>query len=153
MSKTIVKYRLYPSCTYFALESWLYKMSKRGLHLVDYGLFKYVFYEGTPIDQTYFVYDRDSGNAHKDEGKYSLVLRYPNLIAQYAYSGKKCQLNKKSKQKILYKNIIAIDNQKKNLGYEEMVHDRNILYTLKTLRVIALFVTMTVCIYIAFFLL
>ena len=40
---TVKKYRFYPSCLFFLQDKWLMKQAKKGLQLIDYGIFTYTF--------------------------------------------------------------------------------------------------------------
>ena len=71
--KTII--RFYPFFMMKQQDEWLRKMSNTGLHLVNYGLFRYIFEVGQPEDKHYFSYTILDPN----NGYYSFSLRYPML--------------------------------------------------------------------------
>jgi hypothetical protein len=124
------EYRIFPMCTFFLLDKWLKKMSQAGWHLVDYGLYTYRFQKGNPCDKEYFTYTTSGVG----EGKYSIPLRYPML--EKTFGKKKSVLNRINKTKGI--TILEIDTKKidikNDIGYNELIADRNKLYALMTIR-------------------
>ena len=132
----IKKIRFYPRCLFFLLDKWLKQMSKQGWYLVNYNLLVYEFEKKTPCEKEYFSYTCD----WIGEGKYSISLRYPLLQQTYGVKKKKSMLNRN--YRFQGTTILEIDTQKidveKDPGYHELIHDRNRLYTMYTLRNVAL---------------
>lgn len=140
--KKIIKYKFYPSFRYRKLELWLKEMSEQGLCLIDYGFLKYVFKESEVSSRIYFVFN--CGGVHKDEGKYSILLKYPLLEKEYGLSSHRSFLNKNMKNKIKHKNILEIDSDKLNDGFYELVAERDKLYLKRTIKNIIVFAIMIV---------
>lgn len=132
----VKKYRFYPNFMYSFLDNWLKTMSLSGFHIVHSGLFTYWFEIGKPMEKEYFTYG-DPIN----EGKYSIALRYPLLEKTYGVNKKQSKINNNISKS---HNIIEIDLQKidvkKDIGYNELIKDRNRLYLLFFLRNIFLII-------------
>ena len=128
----ITKVRIYPICLFSRLDNWLKEMSKAGWHLVDYGIITYVFEKGPPSDKEYFSYSC----SRIGDGKYDIALRHPLLNKTYGVKKKKSKLN--SRNSFSGNTIIEIDTSRidieNDLGYKELVSDRNRLYTMLTIR-------------------
>lgn len=143
--KKIRKYRYYPDCCFFALDTWLKRMSRNGYHLVDYGIITYVFEKGKPKDREYFTYSCD----RIGEGKYSIRLRYPNLDKTYGVKRKKSKLNQANVSKGV--TVLEIDTNRisteDDIGYKELIKDRNRLYLIRAIRnaVVVLLMLMMLC--------
>ena len=127
MRQHILKIRLYPEFLYFLLEKWLKKMSCNGYHLIDCKLgFIYKFEVGAPKEKEYFAWSPTATGA----GRFSITMRYPNLIKTFGVDKRKSILNKNA----ISKNICIIEintqNQQTNhsVAYTEMKKDRNQLY-------------------------
>ena len=127
------KVRFYPSFQYCKLDKWLKSMSREGWHIVDCGAFTFLFEKGVPKEKEYFTYT----SMPKNEGRYCIRLMYPFLEKTYGVKPKKSQINSNHSK---YHNIVEIDLKKidvqNNVGYKEMIDDRNRLYktyTIKTL--------------------
>lgn len=120
---TVKKYRFYPSCLFFLQDKWLMKQAKKGLQLIDYGIFTYTFISVSPQTIFYFSYT-GLGGPRNGEAKYDLRLRHPFLEKVYGRSHRKSVLNNNVRKK-RRKVIIEIDPQKMNYAYDELVHDRN----------------------------
>lgn len=123
------KLRIYPPFLYRLLDKWLKKMSSKGWHVVHCNMLFFWFEKGEAKELEYFTY-----GLHTQEGKYSLVLRHPFIEETYGVKKKKSKIN--SNETKAYQ-IVEIDLQKaeqKNIGYKELVNDRNRLYFLYFLR-------------------
>ena len=123
-------------------------MSKRGWYLIDYNLFVYRFEKNIPCEKEYFSYVCD----WIGEGKYSIPLRYPLLQQTYGIKKKKSTLNRNNRLKGT--TILEIDTQRVNvendLGYHELIRDRNRLYLMQTLRNVALLILLVVIVVLGF---
>ena len=123
--------RFYPCCLYFLLEKWLKQMSLSGWHLIERKSFIYCFEKGKPQNREYFAWDPTATGM----GKYSIPMRYPFLIKTYGKHKKKSQLNRNSLQK--GDTIMEVDTERidvsSDVGYKELVSERNRLYSLMTL--------------------
>lgn len=139
-SKIIRKFRYYPDCFFFMLDTWLKRMSQNGYHLVDYGIITYIFEKGNPENREYFTYSCD----RIGEGKYSISLRYPNLEKTYGVKRKKSKLNKANVTKGVTVLEVDIDRilTTSDIGYRELVKDRNKLYFIRAIRNSAIFLLM-----------
>jgi hypothetical protein len=97
-------------------------MSAKGLHIVHAGVFSFWFERGEFLEKEYFTYGLAT-----QEGKYNLLLQYPNL--ENKYGSKKSKINT-NKYKI--HQIVEIDTKKIDIdndaSYKELVNDRNRLY-------------------------
>jgi len=143
--KYIRKFRIYPSFLYKNLDKWLNKMSLSGYHLVDSNFASFLFECGEPQSKIYFTYN--SGWGRNDSGKYSIPLRYPFLEKTYGVKPKHSELNS-NRSKAYY--TLEIDTQKidvnSDVGYKELITDRNRLYTRLAIRDGAiLFTTLLIC--------
>ena len=118
----IKKFRFYPYFLYSHLDKWLKKISLNGYHIVNVGLFTFIFEKGTPQEREYFTYGLSTV-----EGKYDLSLRFPFL--ERTYGRKKSKIN--SIKNKTYQ-IVEIDTNKidieNDVGYRELINDRNRLY-------------------------
>ena len=125
--KYIRKLRIYPSFAYNRLDKWLNKMSLSGWHLVDSNPVSFLFEYGEPCNKTYFTYD--AGWGLNGAGNYSIPLRYPFLERTYGVKPKYSKLNKNKSKAYL---TVEIDTKridiKSNVGYNELVSDRNRIY-------------------------
>ena len=131
--------RFYPCFLYFLLENWLKRMSQAGWHLIERKAIFYYFEKGEPKDKDYFVWDP----TFIGMGKYSVPLRYPNLIKTYGVSKKKSKLNRNSIKN--FDTIIEVDTERiSDIGYQELVNDRNKLYALMSLEFFILLLLVTV---------
>ena len=126
----IKKIRTYPSFMYHRLDKWLKAMSLKGWHIVHAGWFIFVFKKGEPSKKEYFTYGLST-----QEGKYNLTLMYPMLEKTYGVKPKQSAIN--SNKRKAY-NIIEIDTKRIDVehdaGYQELLNDRNRLYTKYFLR-------------------
>ncbi len=122
------KHRFFLGIMYAQLDKWLKKMSLSGWHIVHCGVFTFWFEKGLATEKEYFTYG-DPPN----EGKYSVLLRHPQLEKKYGVSKKKSKINA-NKNKAY--EIVEIDLNliHADIGYEEMVNDRNRLYLLYFIR-------------------
>ena len=144
--KYVRKFRLYPSFLYNKLDKWLNQMSLSGWHLVDSNPFSFLFEQGNPENKIYFTYE--ASGAGNDAGKYSIPLRYPFLDKSYGVKTKHSKLNKNRRKTYL---TVEIDTQKidveNNIGYKELVNDRNRLYNKLAIRnALIVFLTALLCI-------
>lgn len=132
-------FRIYfvPSFLYFYFEKWLNCMSKKGLQLVYYKGFIYYFKIGEPSDRMYFIYN--CTGYRKDDGKFSVSLRYPCLEKQYAVTAKLSKLNKLNKKYLNSKRIIEIDKNRVDIGFNDIVQERNKIYFKKSFRDLLIF--------------
>lgn len=142
----IKKIRIYPPFCYGRLDKWLKSMSLKGWHIVHCGLFSFVFEKGEPKEKEYFTYGLIS-----QEGKYSVSLRYPLLEKTYGLKKKKSKINSNESKS---HQIVEIDLNKtdieKDVGYKEMISDRNRLYFrhfIKNLCVTLFFIVLGVILY------
>ena len=123
-------FRIYPSFLYNKLDKWLKKQSLRGWHIVHCGIFFFMFENGIPMAQEYFTYGLSTL-----EGKYSISLRHPFLEKRYGVRKDKSKIN--SNEKKTYQ-IVEIDlnriDVKNDIGYKELLNDRNRLYSRYFLR-------------------
>ena len=123
------KFRIYPSVLYSRLDRWLNRMSLSGWHVVDIKLFFFLFEQGKPEDKRYFSYTPTP--PRNDGATFSISMRYPFLEQTYGVKKKHSPLNKNQSKTHC---IIELEPQKmQSIGYREMLHDRNRLYTLRTL--------------------
>lgn len=124
------KIRFYPTFLYFLLDKWLKKMSAQGWHIVHCGIFTFWFEKGKPSEKEYFTYGLST-----QEGKYSVSLRYPYLKKTYGVDKKKSVINANENKA---HQIVEIDIQRidveKDIGYKELIRDRNRLYMAYFLR-------------------
>ena len=134
------KFRIYPSFMYHRLDKWLNKMSLKGFHLVDSNLISFLFEQGPKKDIVYFTYT--AGGFRNDDGNYSIPLRYPFLIKTYGVKKKYSKLNRNEAKSYL---TIEIDTQKidieNDVGYKELINDRNRLYRKRAIRNTIIFFT------------
>ena len=134
------KFRIYPSFMYHRLDKWLNKMSHKGFHLVDSNLISFLFEQGPKKDIVYFTYT--AGGFRNDDGNYSIPLRYPFLIQTYGVKKKYSKLNRNEAKSYL---TIEIDTQKidieNDVGYKELIGDRNRLYRKLAIRNTIIFFT------------
>ena len=138
------KFRFYPSFLYDKLDKWLNKMSLLGWHLVDSNPVSFLFEQGNPENKIYFTYS--VGGARNDSGKYSIPLRYPFLDKTYGVKSKHSKLNNNRKKTYL---TVEIDTQKidieNDVGYKELISDRNRLYRKLAIRNAIVFLVITIC--------
>ena len=131
------KIRFYPSFFYAHLDRWLKKMSRSGWHIVHCGRFTFLFEKGKPAEKEYFTYG--SGLHSEKDGYYSIELRYPFLKKTYGVKKKYSKINANEAKAL---NIVEIDLKRiditTNIGYLEMVHDRNHLYRMLGIRFLVL---------------
>ena len=143
-----VKFRIYPTFLYCFLDKWLKSMSLKGWHIVDCGIFLFVFEKGEPIEKEYFTYRLST-----QEGKYDIALRYPFLEKTYGVENKKSQIN--SNESKAYQ-IIEIDinkiDYKNDIGYRELIRDRNRLYLLYFFRNLSILLIASVVLIVSFML-
>lgn len=122
--KYIIRFRIYPGFLFRFLDKWLKKMSAKGWHVVHVGIIFFWFEKGEPMDKEYFTYGLST-----QEGNYSIQLRYPFLDKTYGVKEKKSIINANKNKKT---NVVEIDTEridvKTNMGYKELVSDRNRLY-------------------------
>lgn len=120
----VVKFRYYPSFCYRCLDKWLKKMSLQGLHIVHCGVFTFVFEEGKPELREYFTYGLST-----QDGRYSVTLQYPFLEEKYGVKKAKSIINSNDSKKyqIVEIDITRIDIEN-DVGYKEMINDRDRLY-------------------------
>ena len=135
--KYVRKFRIYPAFLYHRLDKWLKKMSINGLHIVDCGLFSFLFESGEKSEKEYFTYGLSS-----QEGKYNIQLRYPNLEEVFGLKKEKSKINS-SKSKGYQ--IVEIDTEridvKNDVSYIELINDRNRLYLRYFIRNLGVFLT------------
>ena len=116
------KFRIYPYFLYFRLDKWLKYMSSNGWHIVHCGLFFFLFEKGENSLREYFTYGLST-----QEGKYDISMKFPSLEKTYGLKRSKINSNKKKSY-----NIVEIDTNridiKNDIGYKELVSDRNRLY-------------------------
>jgi hypothetical protein len=124
-------------------------MSFNGWHLVHSGMFLFYFEKGLPIEKEYFTY----GLSTKEE-KFNLLLLHPFLENKYGINSKKSKLNANNKK--VY-HTIEIDlskiDVKNDIGYKELVSDRNCLYRqhfIRDLTVFAISMFLLLCFYVVF---
>ena len=144
--KYVRKFRLYLPFAYKNLDKWLNKMSLSGCHVVDSNFISFLFECGEPQNKIYFTYN--AGWGRNDAGKYSIPLRYPFLEKTYGMKPKYSKLNKNQSKTYL---TVEIDTQKidveNNIGYKELVNDRNRLYNKLAIRnALIVFLTALLCI-------
>ena len=93
-------------------------------------MFSFVFEKGLPSKKEYFTY-----GVSTQEGKYSISMRYPFLEKIYGVKSAKSPINS---NKAKAYNILEIDAEKIDLkndvGYKELIKDRNRLYLKYLLR-------------------
>ena len=129
------KFGIFPSFLYASLDKWLKKMSLDGWHIVHCGAFSFWFEKGEPSEKEYFTYGLST-----QEGKYDLMLQYPQLEKTYGVKKEKSKINSNENKSY---NIVEIDIERvkaeKIVGYQELLSDRNRLYTQYFIRNLALF--------------
>ena len=85
-------------------------------------MFSFTFEKGKPKQKEYFTYGLGT-----QEGKYNLSLLHPFLEEKYGY--KKSKINSNNKKSY---QIVEIDLKRHNIetdvGYKELISDRNNLY-------------------------
>lgn len=138
------RYRIYPSFLYSHLDRWLKKMSLNGWHVVHCGLICFLFEKGVPEEREYFTYGLGT-----QEGKYSISLRFPLLEKQYGLEKKKSAINSNCTKAY---SIVEIDTYKIDIGYGELINDRNHLYMRYFLRNLSVIIAViiTLCILLCF---
>lgn len=144
----VKKLRIYLPFMYSHLDKWLKSMSTNGLHIVHCGMFVFWFERGKPAKKEYFTYGLNT-----QEGEYDILLRHPNLEKLYAVKSKKSKINS---NKTKTHQIIEIDTDKidieSNVGYIELIKDRNSLYlkyfvrNIIVLLIVALLLVVLLCI-------
>ena len=137
------KFRFYPSFLYNKLDKWLNQMSLLGWHLVDSNPFSFLFEQGDPENKIYFTYE--AGGTRNDAGKYSIPLRYPFLDKTYGVKSNHSKLNKNRRKTYL---TVEIDTKKidikNDVGYKELINDRNRLYRTLAIRNAILFLVLII---------
>lgn len=122
---------------YSRLDKWLKEMSLSGWHIVDCGLCSFLFEHGAEAEKEYFTYSY--GASHRNEGYFSIPLRYPFLDKTYGLKPKKSKINANFAKAY---QIVEIDKsvieKEGAVGYRELVRDRNRLYALQTIRNVAI---------------
>lgn len=148
--KYIRKFRFYPSFMYNKLDKWLNQMSLSGWHIVDSNLISFLFEQGAPENKIYFTYE--PSGSRKDEAKYSIPLRYPFLDKTYGIKSKLSKLNKNERKTY---QTIEIDREKidieNDVGYKELVSDRNRLYKKLAIRNAIILIISLLCVLFAWF--
>ena len=120
------KRRVYPCFLYSRLDKWLKSMSLKGWQIVHCGLLTFWFEKCEPEEKEYFTYGLAT-----QEGRYSISMRYPFLDKTYGVQKKKSKINGNDAKTY---HIVEIDikkiseNKKLEIGYKELIHDRNCLY-------------------------
>lgn len=133
-------YRIYPQFMYHRLDKWLKQMSAKGWHIVDCGLFYFLFEKGAPKEKEYFTYSADS--PHKSAGRFSISLRYPFLDVHFGVNQKKSKINSNANKA---HQIIEIDvNRIPDYEYSELKNDRNHLYKTRAIINFSIFSAMIV---------
>ena len=116
----VMKIRFYPPLLYGRLDKWLKNMSLKGLHIVHCGIFYFLFEKGEPKEKEYFTY------TYFHRGEFCISLRHPFLEKIYGVKLKKSRLNSNRRKT---HNIVEIDTKRidiqNNVGYKELVRDRN----------------------------
>ena len=102
---------------YHRLDKWLKQMSAKGWHIVDCGLFYFLFEKGAPKEKEYFTYSADS--PHKSAGRFSISLRYPFLDVHFGVNQKKSKINLKKPKYRTY--IDFFDHIVYNINCHEML--------------------------------
>lgn len=119
----IKKHRFYLSFFYPRLDKWLKRMSLCGFHIVHCGLFTFWFEVGVSLQKEYFTFSEVL-----NEGKYSILLRHPCFQEKYGVTKNKSTIN--ANRSKAYQ-IVEIDLEKINVesdvGYKELVRDRNVI--------------------------
>ena len=132
------KIRIYPSFLYARLDRWLKAMSASGWHVVHAGLLFFWFEKGKPMEKEYFTYEVDR------EERYSLPARHPFLEEKYGVKRKRSKINANESKAYL---IVEIDLEKvdvsSDIGYKELISDRNRLHWLSFMRIIVAFAIST----------
>ena len=131
-NKYLRKFRMYPAFLYAYLDKWLQKMSLKGWHVVHSNIFFFWFEEGNKELREYFTYGLST-----QEGKYSLEHRYPFLEKTYGVSKKKSKIN--SNDDRVYRTVEISPDALNDIGYKELVQDRDRLYTRYFIRNISIF--------------
>ena len=128
------KIRLYPPFLYFALDTWLHKMSQKGWHIVDCSVITYLFEKGPAQEKEYFTYAA-GGSGRNDGGYFNISLRYPFLEKTYGVKKKNSKINANNRKT---HRIIEIDTKridiKNDAGFCELRKDRNKLHALEAVR-------------------
>ncbi len=87
----------------------------------------FLFEQGNPENKIYFTYE--AGGIRNDASKYSIPLRYPFLDKTYGVKSNHSKLDKNRRKTYL---TVEIDTQKidikNDVGYKELISDRNRLY-------------------------
>lgn len=129
------KWRFYPTFMYSHLDKWLNNMSREGWHIVHCNAICFLFEKGAPEEKEYFTYGLST-----QEGKYNLSLIHHNIEKTYGVKKHKSKIN--SNENKIYQ-IVEIDQNKidiqNDVGYKELVSDRNRLYLQYFLRNTAVF--------------
>ena len=142
----IKKVRFFPVCMFSHRDRWLKMMSKKGWHIVRYGTLLYEFERGCPCEREYFSY-----GVFTQEGKYNILLRYPFLEKTYG-AKKKSRLNSSwiAAYRIIEIDINKIDIQE-NVGYRELVKERNELYIKYCFRNFAILLSIFILLLLSYF--
>lgn len=120
-------YCILPSYMYTVFEKWLNKKSKQGYRLISNNCIKFTFSQQQPAERHYFIFH--SSGIRRDEGRFSLQLRYWNLIKTYGIPANKSQLNSYAIKHHPQPTIIEVLPEKiGSHDYAELRQDRRNLY-------------------------
>ena len=120
-------YCILPSYLYSRFEKWLNKKSKQGHMLTSNHCLRYTFSQQKPTERHYFIYH--SSGINRDAGRFSLQLRYWNLIKTYGLPAKKSRLNSYAMKHHSQPTIIEVLPEKiGSRDYAELRQCRRTLY-------------------------
>lgn len=138
-AKKVKKYYTFiPAFLYVPFEHFLAQMSTKGWCLITYSWIRFTFEKASPKTRKYFIFH--SGGVRSSDGKYSLTLRYGDILQSYGKKRDKSKLNSYTKAHTSYLSIIELeDDLEKEERFHELIKDRNTLYFVESIRDYILF--------------
>lgn len=126
-------YFLLPAFFYAPFEHILVQMSTMGWSLSSYSWFKFTFEKTPPKIRKYFIYH--SGGVRSSDGKFSLSLRYGDILSSFGAKRKYSKLNAYTRAHVNYISIIELeDGIEKEERFIELKDDRNKLHCAEAIR-------------------
>ena len=122
-----------PVFLYTAFEHFLERMSINGWYLSSYSTVRFTFVKAAPKSRKFFIYH--SGGNRSADGKFSLPLRYGNILASYGAKPKDSRLNSYTKLHFSHLSVIELrDGTDQEEGFRELLQDRSRLYFAESMR-------------------
>lgn len=122
-----------PVFLYAAFERFLERMSRNGWYLSLYSPFRFTFAKAAPKSRKFFIYH--SGGNLSSDGKFSLSLRYGNILASYGAKPKESRLNSYTKSHLSHLSVIELrEGADQEESFRELLRDRRRLYFAESLR-------------------